>query len=136
MSIRARFHAEVTDLGGEACLPRNLSDEWLFIVASSIDELIGEEGQEPGTFADTKAERGAVGLAAVLTILRAKNKAGASLEVAPEDLWRCIAEYQVELGLEEVHRKTDIKCEPASLATIFTGRQVRSWRERRPRSSS
>jgi hypothetical protein len=133
MTARARFHAEVTDLGGEACLPRNLSDEWLKIVASSIDELLEEEGHTPGSFADTKAERTAIGLAAVLTILRAKNNWATSLEVDQDFLWQCLAEYQVELGVEDVHRKTDIKCEPASLATIFTGRRVRTWREPRAR---
>lgn len=131
MSTRARFHTEVTDLGGEACLPRNLSDEWLHVVARSIDELLGEDDHEPGTFADTKPERRAIGLAAVLTILRAKSGCPESLELDPEYLYQCLTEYQLELGLEEVHRKTERKCEPATLATIFTGRQVRTWREPR-----
>ena len=35
-----------------------------------------------------------------------------------------ICNYRIELGLEEIRRKTDMDVEPASVRTIFTARNV------------
>ena len=111
-----RFKLEVTDRGNEACLPRNLSDEWLRVVAQSTDEMLaGGEG-----------EKGAVALAAILSILSAKQGTN-ELRLSWEEMRKRFEEYRLELGLEEVHRKTEIKYEPATLDTIFTNREVKTW---------
>jgi len=114
-----RFKAEVIDQGAGAC-PCNLSDEWLQAVAQSAEDMMS--GNEAGN--------GSVALAAILTILMAKQGAD-ELTVSEEAMFARFQDYRIELGLEEVHRKTEVKYEPATLATIFTNRDVKTWREDR-----
>lgn len=125
MSLLERFLAEVLDRGAESCLPRNLSDEWLRLLGESADLWI-----EPPDADDAEvSKRRSVAVAAVLSILRDKDVTTTELELPWEALFDHIREYRIELALEAVHRSTDIKCEPATLATIFTKRDVRTWRE-------
>jgi hypothetical protein len=127
-----RFHSEVTESGTDACLPRNLSDEWLESVAKIVDAVLlePEEGEQQADLVSATDEMKAIALAAVLSILSAKCKQP-SIEVSMEELLRCLCDYQMELALEVVHRRTDIRYEAASLETIFTNRDVRTWKEPR-----
>ncbi len=126
-----RFISEVVEKGAEACLPRNLSSEWLLVVAAGIEGLLApfdDAMRLPDGF--TEAELKAIGLAALLTLLREKGapQTESELEISFDDLARCVDEYRLELGFEEIHRKTDIKYEQASLANIFTNRNVKTWK--------
>jgi len=124
-----RFHEEVMRNGGEGCLPRNLTDEWLDTVSQAMEVLAPDEAaavSEP-----VPEELKALGLAAVLAILRAKRGTPPSIDVGIAELQECFGQYRLELALESVHRHTDIKYEPATLRTIFTNREVRTWREPR-----
>lgn len=129
MSKLERFYEEVTEHGGEACLPRNLTDEWLEVVSDAMEALAPSD--EGGASEPVPEEAKAVGLAAVLTILKAKKGKPRSIDVDLEQLQEYFTQYRLELALESVHRHTDIKCEPATLKTIFTNREVRTWREPR-----
>lgn len=60
---------------------------------------------------------------AVLHILFAKNEGAAILETH-DGFFDHICNYRIELGLEEIRRKTDMDVEPASVRTIFTARNV------------
>ena len=115
-----RFKAEVVDKGAEACLPCNLSDEWLDVVARSADDMV--EGVAKGT--------GAIAMAAVVTILFAKT-GGERLDLSCEEMFSRLQDFRIELAFEEVYRRTEVKYEPATLATVFTNRAVKTGREER-----
>jgi len=101
-------------------LPRNLSDEWLSTVSHSVNRL----------FADDAAaeDRGAIAIAAVHVLLQAKASAG-NYALGEEEAQQRLLDYRLELALELTHRNTEVKYEPATLETIFTDREVRTWRE-------
>lgn len=113
-----RFKAEVAERGAEACLPRNLSDEWLRLVSESTEGLLQQQDDS----------QGAIAMAAILLILDAK-RGGKELRVSHEQLEKRCQDYRIELALEEVHRRTEVKYEPATLQTIFSNRDVKTWRE-------
>jgi hypothetical protein len=99
-------------------LPRNLSDEWLNTVSRSVNHLLA--GEPEGT--------GAVAIAAVHVLLQAKTSRGI-YALGEEEAQQRLMDYRLELALELTHRNTDVKYEPATLETIFTDRDVRTWRE-------
>lgn len=113
-----RFKSEVTDKGAEACLPRNLSDEWLSLLSESTESMLERQDDS----------RGAIAVAAILLILDAK-RGGKELRVSFDELEKRFQDYRIELALEEVHRRTEVKYEPATLETIFSNREVKTWRE-------
>jgi hypothetical protein len=53
----------------------------------------------------------------------------AMIEVPFEEFHAHVNRYRIELGFEEVHRKTDIKYNPATLETILTDREITTWKE-------
>jgi hypothetical protein len=125
MSLLKRFHAEVVEGGAEACLPRNLPDEWLDLLIKAIDDLLESSDTD-----DTAIlERRAIALAAMLPILRAKYVEQTEVELPWDTVFDHCKSYRIELNLELVHRRTDVKVEPATLESIFTNRDVRTWRE-------
>ena len=71
----------------------------------------------------------AVAMAAMVVLLGGRPGAPAEFEVSWEDLLRYFKDFLIELHLEWLHRSTDAKYEPATLASIFTDRDVRTWRE-------
>jgi len=117
-----RLKAEVTDRGIDACLPCNLSDEWLSILADSADAMLG----------NSCADDASGGACLAILLCLAEAKAGVSksrTEIPLEKLHQYCVRYRLELALEEIHRKTDIRYTPATLETILTERDVRTWRE-------
>ncbi|MBN3731864.1 hypothetical protein [Burkholderia sp. Tr-20390] len=113
-----RLKQEVLDRGPEACLPTRLSDEWLSTLAKSADTMLGnaEDGSD-GT--------GAECLAVLLCLLQAKTDCeGKRIEIPFEQMREYFVRYRIELGLEEVRRRTNTNYEPATLDTIFTDRAV------------
>lgn len=128
MTELERFMEEVVGKGAEQCLPRNLSDYWLRALSESADELLGGDplaGSRPVSEAD---KPGALPLAAVLRILEHKGAGRGRLRVTRSKLVKHLEAYRLELGLEEVHRGTDLKYEPATLDDILTNRMVTTWR--------
>jgi hypothetical protein len=115
-----RFQREVTDQGPAACLPRALSDEWLFALIRSADALFDGEDQ---------ATAGALALAAVLTILQGTQRSDQLLSTDVLSRVKVINDFRIELALELAHRRTDVRYEWATLRTIFTNREVCTWRE-------
>lgn len=119
-SLLYRFQREVTDQGPAACLPRALSDEWLFELIRSADVLLAGEDQ---------AAEGALALAAVLTILQGTQRSDQLLNTDELVQIKVINDFRIELALEFAHRRTDVRYESATLRTIFTNREVCTWRE-------
>lgn len=125
MSLLKRFHAEVILGGAEACLPRNLSDEWLDLLIEAIDDTL----ESAETDVPARLERRAITVAVVIPLLRVKYATEREAVIPWEKVHEHLQEYRIELNLELVHRLTEIKCEPATLDTIFTKRGVITWRE-------
>lgn len=120
--IRA-FKAEVTDRGPKACLPKELSDSWLSAVLESTESIL-EKGDD--------SDNCALALAALIALLDGKQQAMGQVTIDLENLIRLMSDYRIELALEMVHRCTEIKYEPATLKTIFSNRDVYTWKEEPP----
>ena len=114
-----RFVTEVLHVSPESTLPCNLSDEWLNVLLEQSNKManLDQLDEEDNSSVCTEL------LAAVLHILMAKN-GFEKVSIEESELLQTIEQYTMELAIEEVSRRTDFKCEPATLETIFTNRQV------------
>ncbi|GAQ30433.1 hypothetical protein K6V18_06585 [Ralstonia insidiosa] len=120
-----KLKSELLDAAPEACLPRNLSEEWRDYLAGSADNMLKEDEDE-----DDTQDKGAAILAVILRILDAKRAETAGrVEVPFEELHAYVQRYRLELALEELHRKTDITYNPATIETILTEREVTTWKK-------
>lgn len=107
------FKAEVLDAGPESTLPGNLSDKWLEILSSQIEDF----------FQETEGARITEVLMAVLHILVAKSS-GREIKVSEDELFEWFEAYQIELGMETVSRYTNIQFTPATIENIFAERDI------------
>ena len=123
ISLLQDFKRQVTDQGPEACLPMELNDTWLSAVLESADAMFEE---------DDGSSKGALALAALLHLLSGKRLAMGQAAIDEAMVQRLLSDYRIELALEMVHRCTAVKYEPATLATIFTNRDVHTWTEEPP----
>ena len=110
-----RFQAEVIMLGPETTLPYNLSNFWLLEIQQSIELYFDSEKRPQNSTC--------LALAAVVHILLVKN-GGEPIEASMEEIVKHLEDYKIELALEEIRRKTRLKIEPATIASIFTNREV------------
>ena len=99
-----------------AALPCNLSDIWLELVAESLDEVLERTGPQSGKYL-------AGPLALVLHILSGKMESE-QIEVEESRLLDYLSEYRLEVALEKVNRRTNVRIGSATLETIFTNRAV------------
>jgi hypothetical protein len=106
--------ANVLDKDAAAALPCQLSDLWLDRVADSLQEFF--EGSEPES-----GQYLAAPLALVMRLLFAQTTS-LELDVSDTRIERCLRAYRIEVALEAVNRRTDVKTTPASLDTIFGDR--------------
>lgn len=113
IDLAVSFKAEVLDAGPESTLPGNLSDKWLEILSSQIEDF----------FQETEGARNTEVLMAVLHILVAKSR-GREVKVSEDELFEWFEAYQFELGLETVNRYTNIRCTPATIENIFAERDI------------
>jgi len=107
------FSTEVMQNGPESTLPCNLSDQWLEVLSAQLEDF----------FENDLDECLSLPMMAVLHILFAKNK-GEAISETHDRLFDHLCNYRIELGLEEIRRKTDVSVEPASLEAILTNRTV------------
>lgn len=107
-----KFKRNVIEHGADACLPVNLSDEWLDYLDAELACLDDEESDL------------SCSLAAIVTILMAKNAHQDEYSATVDELFDKIIEFKIEIGLEIVMRRTEIKYKPANLDNIFTNREI------------
>ena len=107
------FSEEVVRTGPESTLPVNLDDKWLNILSMQMERYF-ENGADDSL---------ALPLLAVIHILTAKN-AGEAVSASHDELFDYLCNYRIEIGLEEVRRKTEMELEPATLENILTNRKV------------
>lgn len=129
--------AEIPDLGqliddvNTACdaLPCNLDDYWLEKIATDLEAFF-VDGENLGEEVDPSLS---APLFLILNILEYKEgKAGnfsGEIEVRTEDLFQYFRDYLIEVTVEIVSRRTNIKVESATLDTIFTERKVTIFRD-------
>ena len=118
--IYQRFVEEVLMSGPEATLPCNLSDYWLTALQQSTDRCLENFATKRPEDDDSLS----LPLAAILHILCAKA-GSAEFQVPMEELFNNFEYLRIELAIEELRRKTDYLNEPATLASIFTDRELR-----------
>ena len=118
-----RLKREITDRGPDACLPVNLTDEWLQYLTASADSMLqGRSSQD--------APQNALCVAVVVCLLQARaDGTRSALEVSYEQLHSYFEMYRVELALEQIHRKTNVKYNAATLDTILTRRPLDAHRD-------
>ncbi|ASV38959.1 hypothetical protein CI807_23035 [Pseudomonas sp. NS1(2017)] len=107
------FSKEVMQNGPESTLPCNLSDQWLEVLSAQLEDFFENDSDECLSLP----------MMAVLHILFAKSK-GEAISESQDRLFDHLCNYRIELGLEEIRRKTDVSVEPASLESILTNRRV------------
>ncbi|MGY2361094.1 hypothetical protein ACW9IO_00910 [Pseudomonas azotoformans] len=107
------FSKEVMRNGPESTLPCNLSDHWLEVLSTQMEDFFENDSDECLSLP----------LMAVLHILFAKNE-GAAISETHDRLFDHLCNYRIELGLEEIRRKTHVSVEPANLESILTNRSV------------
>ncbi|NWF12453.1 hypothetical protein HX785_02040 [Pseudomonas reactans] len=107
------FSKEVMQNGPESTLPCNLSDQWLEVLSAQLEDFFENDSDECLSLP----------MMAVLHILFAKSK-GEAISETHNRLFDHLCNYRIELGLEEIRRKTDVSIEPASLESILTNRRV------------
>lgn len=114
-----RLKQEVLDQLPEAALPANLPDHWLDMIARDLEESVGT-----GECGDDLPSCASAPLALIVHILFAKTSSD-HLEISLETLHRYFCDLRIEVNLEIVNRRTEIKVESATLETIFSNRDVR-----------
>jgi hypothetical protein len=124
-ALLSAFKAEILDKGPEASLPRNLPDKWLDILADDLEEMLSETDDEN----ETGESRGIFATGAVVSLLDAKCGSNGQFKVPMEQLFNHYIDYRIEINMEIVHRRTDMKYEAATLANIFTNRDVTFWKD-------
>jgi len=67
-------------------------------------------------------------VAAVFSILLEKN-GNRTAKIEFETFMEKLSDYRIEIGLETVHRRTDLSYNPATIETIFSNRSVKTWRK-------
>ena len=115
-SPKSKFKKEVLDYGAEACLPVNLSDEWIRYLDNELKCL--------DSIIDTNIENQSCALLAVVKILHAKNGGGSLFIDIMDELYQKLKEYRIEIALETVRRRAEKKYEVATIDNIFTNRSV------------
>lgn len=118
-----RLKQEVLSRPPIAALPCNLPDHWLDMIARDLEEVVGNS--EYG--GDDTFSYAAAPLALIIHILegRASSK---GIPIPFDELYRYFCDLRIEVSLEMVSRRTNIRAEPATLETIFTGREVQFHR--------
>lgn len=109
---------DILDHEPAAALPCKLSDYWLDQVSASLEQVLENPGDDSG-------QSLAGPLALVVHILFARA-ARPELEVSHSHLYECLRSYRIEVALEVVNRRTNVKTTPATLDTIFTDRLLTS----------
>lgn len=109
-----RLKNEVLSQPADAALPCNLSDYWLATISKSL-ELFFENTEGDGLITAP--------MALIIHILAGKN-GNKEIQISYKEIFTLLENYQLEIGLEEVNRKTNVKTSPATLETIFTDRLI------------
>jgi hypothetical protein len=113
-----RLQKEVLVLPPTAALPGNLPDHWLHMIARDLEEAVGS-----GEFSDNSSYIAAP-LALIIRILEGKTP-NQQIEISLNTIYGYFCDLRIEINLEIVSRKSEIKVEPATLDTIFSDRDVK-----------
>jgi Arc/MetJ-type ribon-helix-helix transcriptional regulator len=113
-----RLQKEVLVLPPTAALPVNLPDHWLHMIARYLEEAVGS-----GEFGDNSSYIAAP-LALIIRILEGKTP-NQQIEISIDALYSYFCDLRIEINLEIVSRKSELKVEPATLDTIFSDRDVK-----------
>jgi len=104
--------------GSEGCLPKNLPDKWLDMISAALEQLLEGDGKLDSFL-----------LYVIMVIRATQTNNYEKIEISQTDLFEYFQRYYIEISLEVVHRNTDMKYEPADMATILTERDVTFRRE-------
>jgi len=108
-----KFEEEIVRKGAHACLPCNLSDDWLYLLNDIYESVFG--GSEEVTLAAP--------LLAIMQIMSFKLKKS-DFSIEGKQMKKLIEDYRIELAFEVVSRQTELEANRADLQTIFTNRNV------------
>lgn len=103
----------------EAALPSHLPDYWLDLIARDLEMSIGGRA---GT-TDTQQSYAVAPLALIIHLLCGKI-GNSRQEISLTQMLAYFQYYEIEIALEMLNRRTDLKAESATLETIFSDRTV------------
>lgn len=110
--------SEVLDKGPSAALPCHLSDHWLNCVADSLEQVLEVKTSESGQYL-----AGPLALVAHLLLGRSSLS---EFEVSDTLLYKYLRTYYIEVSIEILNRRTNVRIKSATLQTIFTDRKLTS----------
>lgn len=113
------FEKEVLRHSPDAALPKNLSDHWLDLIGRDLEVVLDD--REP----EYDESLHMVAPVALVARLLASKKGTNTIEIELEKLQTYLMELQVEINLELINRRTDVRTSSATLKTIFENRKVR-----------
>lgn len=116
-----QFKNEVLSLDAEACLPANLTDNWIHYIDDELSFLNRGGAEDLNHNVPCIFE-------IVVKIINAKNGGGSLFSAVLKELFDKTNEYEREISLEIFRRRTTINCEPATLDNIFTNRTIGCWK--------
>ena len=111
----ARFKIEVLDNGQESCLPKNLTDYWLEILAEQADLLLNGNDENKNL---------SEVIAAVVCLQSYKNPRKNKFSFTLEEMHKFINMFNIELNIELVCRNSEFSYSQATLDSILTDRDV------------
>lgn len=104
----------------DAALPSRLPDHWLHLIARDLEMAISNDT----CTADTQPSYAAAPMALIVHLLRGKS-GGRRLEISLTKMFQHFRDYETEIAIEMLNRRTDLKLKPATLKTILTNRNVK-----------
>lgn len=109
--VMQKLKREVLDGEPGSALPSKLSDEWLDMAIDSVEGMVHGDDDKQGMHG--------IGMALILKTLSDKRSEAKELSIPTPELFKYVQSYMIELALEELNRKTDVRASAATLETIF-----------------
>ena len=109
---------DILDKGPSAALPSHLSDQWLDQVAESLEQVLEVQTDESDPYL--------AGPLALVTHLLFTRSSLTELELSDIFLYGYLRAYYIEISIEIINRRTNIRINSATLQTIFTDRKFTS----------
>ncbi|WP_313301355.1 hypothetical protein [Diaphorobacter sp.] len=123
-----RFRKEVLANAGESALPCNMSTEWLTLFIRDFTEAL----EHPDSPCITRTREALTTCLALILHLLGEKQSTRQVAVPLDQMFEYCRQYQMELQLELIRRRSAAPLIPATLETILTNRVVSQQEPGRP----
>jgi hypothetical protein len=113
------LNAQILSNAPAAALPCNLTDEWLTLISSELENTLGRSAPQNLDFTSLLAP-----LALVYHLLTGRNSSGDDGPWSLEYLFARVTDYRLEIALELLNRGARVPYTPATIDDIFFQNKV------------